>query len=86
MASVFKLVIGFIAIIILAFLWIPLYEAFGGVGGFVDTFNSQTTDPDIITNNNTARQIFYWTLFAMILMIFIWILKEDRPNVAFQPQ
>jgi len=77
MASVFKLVIGFISIITLIFLWIPINEAFGGAGGIVDIMNNQTTDPDIIENNETARQIMYWMLIAFIILILIWIVKED---------
>lgn len=79
MPSAYKFIVGIAAIIIMALVWIPLNEVFGQADGIVDTFNSVTTDQTIINYNNTMRQVYYYSLLVMILIIGIWILKEDQP-------
>lgn len=72
--SGFKLVIGFVAIIIIGLLWIGLNEVMVNVGS---VFNSMTTDADTITRNNMGLSIFYYSLFFMIIVIAIWVVKSS---------
>lgn len=78
MPSGYKAVIGLAAIVLLALLWIPIYEIYGGTGGIVDSFNTIATDADVINANESARLISYWILFIFIIVIVIWVLKEEK--------
>lgn len=84
MASVYKFIIGVGMIIMLSLLWIGLNEPFGQPGGLVDAFNAVTTDSGVINYNETGRQIFYYALLFFIIIIAIWIFKEDREQVFIQ--
>ena len=73
MMSGYKLILGFIAIIVIAFLWIVLNEIFVDTG---DILNALTSDADTITRNDMAISIFYYSLFFMIIVIAIYLVKN----------
>ena len=82
MPSGYKAAMGIFIIVILILLWIPFYEVFGAPGGFVDTLNSVTGDTNVQNYNETGRQIFYFVPLIIIIVIAIWVFKEDYPEVG----
>ena len=79
--SGYVMVLGFIAIVVIAFLRIPLNEVINTIG---TTFNNMTTDTDTINRNNMAVSAFFYTLFFMVIAVIIWIIKsslDSRGNI-----
>lgn len=73
--SAFKLAEAFLAILISAFLWIPLAY---GVDLAVTAVNTGLTDADTIAHNNQLGQLFYYTLFFIILACVIYVIKSRK--------
>ena len=74
-ASGYKLIIGILAFIVCAFLWIPLDW---GMDQATTALNSGITDADTIERNNIANNAFYFTLFIILVAIVIYIVKPSK--------
>jgi len=82
--SGYNFVVGVAAIIIIALLWIVFGEVISGGSGILSVLNGMAGgDATIIQANNTLGSVFYYSLFIIIIIIGIWILKssikEDPP-------
>jgi hypothetical protein len=76
--TAYEFVIGFIAIITVAILWIGLNEA---IVLIADILNAGVSDAATLERNVMAVSIFFYSLFAVIIAIGINVLKtvhEDR--------
>lgn len=81
--TAYALIMGILFIIIMFFLWIPMFDVFGGTGGVIATMNSLAGgDADIIAWNNMIANIFFYTPFALIIIVGIYILKSvtEKPD------
>jgi hypothetical protein len=75
MGSGYRLILGFMTIVLVSFLWIPLNYYFSIAAA---AFNAGITDPTAIANNNMMAQGIYWTLFIIIVGMIIYIVKPDK--------
>lgn len=82
--SGYKLILGAILIIMIALLWIPLNEVMGGSDGLTDIFNSEANDSEVIEYNNTANSIWYYTAFFFVIVIGLWVIKEEKPSMGVE--
>lgn len=87
MASGYRLIIGFLVMIFVSLLWIPLNYSMSLAGGIL---NTGLADPDAVSRNNTVVMAFYYTLFILILAIVLYVIKPGQDNdeqggVAYAP-
>ena len=76
--SAYEFVMGIVAIIVVSILWIGLNEM---IVMIADVLNAGITDVDTLARNLMAVQIMFYSLFAVIIVIGISILKtvqEER--------
>jgi hypothetical protein len=73
--SAYKLVLGAIVIVICALVWIPMENA---VGILYPILNAGITDAATIQRNVIFYRIFYYSLFFIILITVIYIIKTDK--------
>lgn len=85
--SGYSLIMGVLAIITISILWIALYEVTGGEGGINSILNNLAgSNEDVIEQNNMVTSIFYYSLFAFIIIIGMYILKtamDDREKGVY---
>jgi len=75
----YNLIIGVAIIIVIALVWIPINEIMREDGGVVDIMNNMTNateTPDVITYNNMAGEITYYSLFLVIIIVGLYIIKS----------
>lgn len=73
--SGYSFLLGFIAIILCAIIWLPLTYAFDLL---IIAINSGVSDPDVIVRNDVMGQLVYYSLFFVILAIILYIIKTKK--------
>jgi len=74
--SAFKFIIGIAAIVFITIVWIVLNEGVIEVGSVMNEMvTNNVTGPDIIIRNNMMVSMFFYSLFFLIMVVSIWILK-----------
>lgn len=74
--SAYKFILGFIMVIAsIIFLWIPANEVLTTITGVMN--DAVSGNVAAIARNNMYFQIFYYSVFFMLMMFGIYILKES---------
>jgi len=73
----YKFILGLIMIIILAYVNIPFSYV---MGTHVESFNSMTTNTEVISYNNIYASTFYIAISVIIIVIIVTILKPSTPQ------
>ena len=72
--TAFKLVMGFIMVVVCFIVWIPLNEWVGQIG---DAMNELTTDADTIARNDIAVTLFSSMMLFIFIVFGLWVLKSS---------
>jgi len=70
----YKFIIGFIVIIMCALIWIPLEYASTMTA---EIMNLGITEASAIAMNNLLARVFYYSLFFIIVIAMLWVIKTD---------
>lgn len=73
----YKLVIGFIFLILCFLLWIPMNDVLVDVTSVMNNF---TNDTDTINRNNTVFLMFNYIMVFIFIVYIIWVLKPSKES------